>query len=246
MLYQLLFMSFFFNQIIVISAKMGSDLVDEKQYDSFASNFAEESLKDEDCLQKYFSYFDFSLEGKKIIDLGCGPGFELSAMSSRGADVSAIDISEEMVNLAQIANPDACIKVGSFEKIPFQDNSFDVVISKWAFQMAVNIDLIYHEITRILKPGGILIYLADHPIRQFIEKKYFGKNYFIKEVVTSTFFDGKITVKQPSHTLNEYLSPFFFKNFILEEYEEQFDCHAEKVNGDIYPSYLIVKARLKS
>lgn len=61
----------------------------------------------------------------------------------------------------------------------------------------------------------------------------------------STFFDGQVTAKEPSHTLNEYLSPTFFNYFILEAYEEGFDSGAEKVDGSIYPSYFIIKASRK-
>lgn len=65
-------------------------------------------------------------------------------------------------------------------------------------------------------------------------------------MVESVFFDGQVIVKEPSHTFNEYLSPTFFKYFILESYEEGYDSGAEKVDGDIYPSYFIIKARLKN
>ena len=129
--------------------------------------------------------------------------------------------------------------------VPFPDDFFDVVMSKWAFQTSEDIDSIYKEIVRVLKPGGYFIYLTSHPIRQFIEKKCKGKNYFKKEIVTSVFFDGQVVVKEPSHTLNEYLSRIFFENFILEVYEEGYDSGAEKVDGDIYPSYFIIKALRK-
>ncbi len=66
------------------------------------------------------------------------------------------------------------------------------------------------------------------------------------EIVESVFFDGQVTAKEPSHTLNEYLSPTFFKHFTLEAYEEGYDSGAEKVDGDIYPSFFIIKALLKS
>jgi ubiquinone/menaquinone biosynthesis C-methylase UbiE len=151
-----------------------------------------------------------------------------------------------MVRLAREKNPNGVIAVGSFDKIPFKDQSFDFVVSKWALQTADLIDPIYKEIVRVLKPGGRLIYLACHPIRQFIEKKRKGKDYFKKEIVESVFFDGQITALEPSHTFNEYLSPFFFKNFELEAYEEGFDSGAEKVDGDIYPSFFIIKAVLKT
>jgi len=46
--------------------------------------------------------------------------------------------------------------------------------------------------------------------------------------------------------LNEYLSSTFFEYFTLESYEEGYDSGAEKVDGDIYPNYFIIKARVKN
>ena len=43
--------------------------------------------------------------------------------------------------------------------------------------------------------------------------------------------------------MNEYLSPFFFKHFKLESFYEDFDSGSEKVDGDTYPSFFILKAR---
>jgi len=113
-------------------------------------------------------------------------------------------------------------------------------------QTTALIDPVYEEIIRVLKPKGKLVYLACHPIRQFKEKKREGKDYFKKEIVESVFFNGQVSALEPSHTMNEYLSKKFFRHFTLEGYEEGLDEAAEKVDGDIYPSYFILKASHKS
>lgn len=219
----------------------------EKQYNGFAKKYSDVFVENnQDSITAYFRYLDIPLKGKEVLDLGCGDGYDLSQIKLKEANVFGIDSSEEMVKLAQQKNPEANIKLGLFENIPFPDNSFDVVTSKWAFQTSAEIAPIYHEIVRVLKPNGQLIFLSSHPIRQFIEKKQKGKDYFKKEIVESIFFDGQVTAKEPSHTLNEYLSPTFFKYFNIEAYEEGNDSGAEKVDGDIYPSYFIIKARLKN
>jgi len=227
-----------------VSAK---ETKDDKQYNSRALKYSEIFVdNNQDSITAYFRFLDLPLKGKTVLDLGCGDGYDLSQIKSKGAVIFGIDISEEMANLAQQKNPEGCIKVGSFDQIPFPDQSFDLVISKWAFQSTSYIDPIYREIVRVLKPGGQLIYLSSHPIRQFIEKKQKRKDYFKKEVVESVIFDGQITIREPSHTMNEYLSPTFFEYFSLESYEEGYDSGAEKVDGDVYPSYFIVKATRKT
>ncbi len=216
----------------------------DNQYNAIAKKYSEMVVENnQDSITAYFRYLDISMNGKSVLDLGCGDGYDLSRIKLKGALIFGTDSSQEMIKIAQQKNPEGNIKIGFFENIPFADHSFDIVISKWAFQQSMDIDSIYREIARVIKPNGQLVYLSTHPIRQFIDKKRSGKDYFKKEIVEAIFFDGQLREKSPSHTMNEYLSPTFFKFFILESYEEGNDRGAEKVDGDIYPSYFIIMAR---
>jgi ubiquinone/menaquinone biosynthesis C-methylase UbiE len=215
-----------------------------KQYNGIANKYSDLFVKENELsIAAYFKQFDFDLNNKKLIDLGCGDGHDLQIFGKHGAILHGIDASEDMVKQAKVLNPSADIKVGYFENIPYPDNSFDIVVSKWSFQTSAEIEPIYKEVLRVLKPNGYFVFLTGHPTRQFIEKKKHPKDYFKKEMVESVLFGGKITVKEPSHTMNEYLSPFFLHHFVLQEYMEGFDAGAEKVEGDIYPIFVIFKAR---
>jgi ubiquinone/menaquinone biosynthesis C-methylase UbiE len=120
-----------------------------------------------------------------------------------------------------------------------------VVVSKWAIQTSPEIEPIYKEVARVLKPNGAFLFLACHPLRQFLEKKKHPKDYFKKEMVESILFGGKVVVQEPSHTMNEYLSPFFFEHFRLQGYFEGFDDAIEMVDGDTYPGFSIFRASRK-
>ena len=98
---------------------------------------------------------------------------------------------------------------------------------------------------RIIKKKGLFIFLVTHPLRQFIEKKKKNKDYFKKEVVNSIILDATLTVKEPSHTLSEYFSDFFLENFEIISIVEKHDPAAEKIGNDIYPGFMIIKARKK-
>lgn len=216
------------------------------QYDAVARLFSEKFLKyNQNSIQAYFRSFDVTMANKRVLDLGCGEGFDMKVFSERGALVYGVDSSIEMVQLARQKNPESVVEVSSFEKVPFEDSTFDFVVSKWALQSAGTIDPIYEEIHRVLKPGGKLVCLICHPIRQYVEKKKKGKNYFEKEIIHSSLFDGQILVQEPSHTLSEYLSPVFFNHFVLEAFEEGINLGAEKIDNDVYPSYFIMKATRK-
>lgn len=219
----------------------------KNQYNAFAKEYLESFLNyNTNSIEAYFNHLDCDVRGKTVLDVGCGDGYDLSRLQQKGAIIFGVDSSEAMVAFAKQKNPESTIKVGSAEDIPFPDHTFDVVVSKWVFQATPAIIPIYKEVARVLKPGGTLIYLAAHPIWQFIGKKQNGKDYFKNENVRLVFFAGQMSECGTSHTFNEYLSPTFFSNFTLEAYEEGWDVGAEKINDDIYPSYFIVKARRKN
>lgn len=216
-----------------------------KQYDKIANKFSLlHSKLDKVTNAAYYPRLMTEIKGKKLLDLGCGDGIDLYNFQAAGAKVSGVDISKEMVELAKKRLPKAELLVAHNEKIPFKDNAFDIVTSKYVFQTSKNLDPIYKQVQRVLKRKGIFCFVAVHPVRQFMEKKKNNKDYFKKELVHSVLFGGKLTVHEPSHTVLEYLSPYFLLHFDLIDYDEKFDpSNAEKVEGAKYPAFLLIKAR---
>lgn len=217
---------------------------DSTQYNQFAQKYSDlNKAQNDESISTYFQFLDSVRPGNTILDMGCGAGYDLNFFHSKGLSLYGFDASEEMVKLAQSRNKNAAIKVGKFDSIPFESNVFDFVVSKWAIQTAADIEPIYKEVARVLKPGGEFVFLTGHPIRQFLEKKKSPKDYFEKEMVSSIIFGGQIILNEPTHTMNEYLSDFFLKNFQLLAYREAFEASGEKVNGDTYPMFFIIKAK---
>lgn len=216
-----------------------------KQYDKIAGKFSLlHSKLDKVTNAAYYPRLLPNLKGKKLIDLGCGDGIDLHNFQAAGAKVYGVDASQEMIDLAKKRLPKAELLKAYNEKVPFKDNFFDFVTSKYVFQTSKNLDPIYREVNRILKKKGIFCFVAVHPVRQFMEKKKSSKDYFKKEMVHSVLFGGKLTVHEPSHTVSEFLSPFFLSHFDLVDYDEKFDpSNAEKVEGAKYPAFLLIKAR---
>jgi ubiquinone/menaquinone biosynthesis C-methylase UbiE len=215
-----------------------------KQYNKFASKFARlHSKLDKTTNEVFYPMFVGDIKGKKLLDLGCGEGKDLLYFEKYGAKTYGIDISTDMIRLAKALSPNSVLEIGKIEKLPFKINYFDFVVSKYAFQTSRDINPIFKEVNRVLKKGGIFCFVVTHPIRQFMEKKRNKKDYFKKELVKSVLFRGELVVEEPSHTMLEYLSPYFLKNFCVVAYEERFDpSNAEKVNGDKYPAFMIIKA----
>jgi ubiquinone/menaquinone biosynthesis C-methylase UbiE len=68
------------------------------------------------------------LDGKRVLDIGCGPGNLAKALLKLGARVTGIDPAPEMVALARAAVPDATFLVAPGEDLPFEAGAFDAAI----------------------------------------------------------------------------------------------------------------------
>lgn len=103
-------------------------------------------------------------EENSVLDIGCGAGFDLCVARQLTGDrsrVCGVDICEDMVTRAQKniekggwGNIE--VRAITSEKLPFADNSFDVVISNGVINLSPNKGELFKEIFRVLKPGGRL------------------------------------------------------------------------------------------
>jgi SAM-dependent methyltransferase len=90
--------------------------------------------------------------GDRLLDVACGAGLAIELALVRGAACSGIDAAPRLVTVAQDRNPDADIRVGDMQALPWGDSSFDVVTSfrgVWGTTPAA-----MPEIYRVLTPGG--------------------------------------------------------------------------------------------
>jgi ubiquinone/menaquinone biosynthesis C-methylase UbiE len=108
------------------------------------------------------------VSGKRIVDFGCGSGANSVLLANRGAHVWGIDISEDLLRLAQrrlaVSGRErgATFIAGSAHDMPFPDNSIDVVFGI-AILHHLDLDLVSREVRRVLKPGGRAIF--QEPVR---------------------------------------------------------------------------------
>ena len=89
------------------------------------------------CTRSFLRSIPDSLVGKKLLDLGCGPGDEFIEYQSRGASrIVGLDISPDMISVAKTKAVADNLYVSDMETLnglPAKE-SFDLVVSKWAIQ----------------------------------------------------------------------------------------------------------------
>ena len=93
-------------------------------------------------------------KGERVLDVGCGPGLLAGQMAAAGALVAAVDTSLPMLESARSQYPDLDFREGSATEIPFDDASFDAVISTQVLEYVPDIPAALAEFARVLKPGG--------------------------------------------------------------------------------------------
>lgn len=93
--------------------------------------------------------------GMKVLELGCGTGYFTKEAARSGAEITAIDISPELLEQAkdEISLPNVKFIVENAYEMNFDDNTFDAVIGSSVLHH-LEIDNALKEIFRVLRPGG--------------------------------------------------------------------------------------------
>jgi len=90
--------------------------------------------------------------GRRILDMGCGPGFYTDAFRARGAEVVPID--NDPTEMAMVGDPPEGAIVADAGALPLEDRSFDGVFCSNLLEHTPQADPVIEEMQRVLKPGG--------------------------------------------------------------------------------------------
>lgn len=123
-------------------------------------------------------------KGSRILDLGCGTGHFSNYMRQRGYEVVGLDPSTKMLDFAKKNFPEIEFVEGISSALPFNDNSFDLIISIEVLRYLHPKDVVdsYSEVYRTLKPGGT--FFVTHVNRFATDGYYFFYHfqYFLSKL----------------------------------------------------------------
>jgi SAM-dependent methyltransferase len=109
--------------------------------------------------------------GQRVLDVGCGSGVFLRLAADQGAEVFGIDASGELLAIAGERVPEADLRTGEMEALPYDDGSFDLVTGFNAFFFATDMVAALREAGRVARPRAtIVIQVWGDPDRTDIEK----------------------------------------------------------------------------
>lgn len=218
-----------------------------KQYNNFNESFSTSVASDNNISrQAFYQSLNFNFDRKVLLDLACGDGQDLKEYQKRGAKCFGIDSSKKLIETAIDFNPAVECVVGDMRNLPYKNESFDIVVSKYAIGTVENLDEVFIEVSRVLKSGGVFAYLTTHPMRLFMEQKESTRDYFMQKNVSLNVFGGKFTIIEPSHTFNEFFSPKYLERFNVSLFSEHYDPQSADFPGrEIYPDFFILVANKK-
>lgn len=104
-------------------------------------------------------------EGTRVLDAGCGAGGASLMARDRGAVANGCDISEAMLAQARERMPDADLRLGDLEHLPFEDARFDAVLAINSLQFTQDPARAARELVRVAAPGGrvvVAVWSIDH------------------------------------------------------------------------------------
>jgi len=105
--------------------------------------------------------------GQAVLDVACGTGVVAVTAARRGARVTALDLTPELLARARengdIAGVNVDWREGDVEELPFPDAAFDAVLSQFGHIFAPRPDVAIGEMLRVLKPGGTIAFSTWPP-----------------------------------------------------------------------------------
>ncbi|PPK62201.1 class I SAM-dependent methyltransferase [Actinokineospora auranticolor] len=202
-----------------------ADVAVENDYDDFAEAYTAEN--ETSLLNAYYArpaIVDLAgdVAGRRILDAGCGAGPVSAALRERGAVVAGFDRSAKMVELArQRLGADTDLRVADIgEPLPYPDGAFDDAVAALVLHYLEDWTGPLAELRRVLKPGGRLIVVVNHPI--MLKMAHRESDYFATTKWTDEYeFNGHKAVltywHRPLHAMTDAFTAAGFRTAVISE-----------------------------
>ena len=152
----------------------------------------------------------------KVLDVSCGPGLVAREFARHASHVTGIDITEAMINLARERARDNNLanlswEIGNAIPLPFDDDSFTLVITRYSFHHFLEPEKALSEMIRVCKPGGRVLVadvcVKDEKSCEYDRMEKLRDNSHVHALTESEFteifqFSGLIDLEQAEYGLD--------------------------------------------
>ena len=201
------------------------------------------------------------LNGRAVVDLGCGFGWFCRWAREQGAaSVLGLDVSEKMLARARAETVDKAIvyERADLDRLELPEAAFDLAYSALALHYLENLAGMLATVHRALRPGGWLVFSAEHPmttapsaqgwVTAAAGHKSWPVDHYLDEGPRTTDWLAPGVVKQ-HRTLATYLNLLIAGGFTIARVEEwgpsteQVVAHPQWADEVQRPPFLLVSAR---
>lgn len=178
------------------------------------------------CVRKLYIDMLGNVSGKRIIDVGCGCGYDIDHyLSKRGAHGIGLDFCEEAYNAVRGRIREfkdwKIVHTDMMQYIP-DDEKFDIVIFSMVVMHYHNLSAIFEKLSSFLKPGGLLLLVTNNP---YLICKEYDLSYPDADKSVSYqhhfFHQGKeLTVTKYAHSISNYINTAFHHGLVVNNIQE--------------------------
>ena len=169
--------------------------------------------------------------GRATLEIGCGEGRVARDLAARRHRVTGIDASPTMLRAAQEADPSGTYLLADAADLPFDDASFDVVVSYNSLMDVDDMPAVCAEIGRVLEPGRRLCICVQHPVwdaGKFVglgpdAPFVLGPTYFGPRPLPETTFERnglRMTFRGWCYSIDDYARALEAAGFVIEALRE--------------------------
>jgi len=135
----------------------------------------------------------------RILEIGCGIGTVVNELSSKGHDIIGIDISSEAIEYGRKKYSDIRLEVQAAETLPYEDASFEAVLSFDLFEHIAAIDKHISEVRRVLRPGGYYLFQTPNRYSNIIYETLWTKSLQWRQYHPSLHSPGQLRRRMARH-----------------------------------------------
>lgn len=184
-----------------------------------------------------------NVDGKRVLVLGCGAGSAAIALARQGAKVIAVDASAPQVAAARQAAEEAGVRLElhhtSLAELAFiRADTIDVALSIYGFTVIEDVDRVFRQVDRCLKPEHPMVFSVPHPVSLIVDledrsrvRRPYG------DPTPLTWNDEGVTVIDHPRTVGELFTSLGRANFRVDHILEPVP------KGSQVPPTLIMRAR---
>jgi ubiquinone/menaquinone biosynthesis C-methylase UbiE len=152
-------------------------------YNKIANIYSDKYFSDRSDFPYVDAFLSYVTTGKKVLDIGSGPGNFSKYLYDKDYEVEGIDLSEKMLEIAKSNVPNVSFTYMDMRTLSFQRESFDGLIAPYSLIHIPTTDIpqTLNGFMEVLKPGGVLLIItqAGEPDRIVDETLIKGLKMFI-------------------------------------------------------------------